>query len=161
MNLEETNSAETVKDKQTLADTKSSVSIPEKAPSKKAVKDKKTSSNPKQARKDIQTEIINSIKEMGLKVGTKLKQEIRLRDLEKVKLSIEAFKQYRDNHEVKSQEACLLSMICDEAEPNTESKLIISKPQPKIVTAPSQPQKKLVSLDKLKQLSSLFNQNND
>ena len=98
---------------------------------------------------------------MGLKVGTKLKQEIRLRDPEQVKLSIEAFKQYRDNHEVKSQEACLLSMICDEAEPNTESKPIMSKPQQKIVTAAVQPQKKLVSLDKLKQLSSLFNQNND
>ncbi len=161
VNLEETNSAAPVKDKKTTSDTKSSVINPEKATSKKAIKGKKISSNIKQATKDIQPEIINSIKEMGLKVGTKLKQEIANRDLEQVKLSIEAFKQYRGNHDVKSQEACLLSMICDEAEPNTESKPIISKPQQKVVTAPDKPQKELVSLDKLKQLSSLFNQNND
>ena len=161
MNLEELISAETVKNKQTISDTKSSAINSEKATSKKAVKGKKTSFNPKQYTKNIRPEIIDSIKEMGLKVGTKLREEIANRDPERVKLSIEAFKQYRDNHEVKSQEACLLSMICDEAEPNTESKPIISKPQQKVVTAPDKPQKELVSLDKLKQLSSLFNQNND
>ena len=98
---------------------------------------------------------------MGLKVGTKLKEEIVNRDPEQVKLSIEAYKQYRDSHEIKSQEACLLSMICNEAEPNTENKPIISKPQQKIVTVSDKPQKELVSLDKLKQLSSLFSQDND
>ena len=161
VNLEEANSAAPVKDKKAISDTKSLAINSEKVTSKKAIKGKKTSSNTKQATEDIQPEIINSIKEMGLKVGTKLKQEIANRDSEQVKLSIEAFKQYRDNHEVKSQEACLLSMICDEAEPNTESKPIISKPQQKIFTTADQPNKELVSLDKLKQLSSLFNQNND
>ncbi len=161
VNLEETNSAAPVTDNQATSDTKSSVINPEKATSKKAIKGKKISSNIKQATKDIQPEIINSIKEMGLKVSKKLREEIDNRDPEQVKLSIEAFKQYRDNHEVKSQEACLLSMICDEAEPNTESKPIISKSQQKIVTAADKANKELVSLDKLKQLSSLFNQNND
>ena len=161
VNLEETNSAAPVKDKKAISDTKSSAINSEKASSKKVFKAKKTSSNTKQATEDIESEIIKYIKEIGLKVSKKLKQEIANRDPEQVKLSIEAFKQYRNNHEVKSQEACLLSMICDEAEPNTESKPIISKPQQKIVTAPAQPNKELVSLDKLKQLSSLFNQNND
>ncbi len=161
VNLEETKSAAPVKNNQAISDSKSSAINSEQATSKKLFKGKKTSSNTKQATKNIQPEIIDSIKEMGLKVGTKLKQEIANRDSEQVKLSIEAFKQYRDNHEVKSQEACLLSMICDEAEPNTESKPIISKPQQKIFTTAVQPQKKLVSLDKLKQLSSLFGQDND
>ena len=161
VNLEEANSAAPVKDKPAISDSKSSAINSEQATFKKAIKGKKTSPNTKQSTKNIQPEIINSIKEIGLKVSNKLKQEIRLRDPEQVKLSIEAFKQYRDSHEVKSQEACLLSMICDSAEPNTESKPIISKPQQKIVTAPAQPQKELVSLDKLKQLSSLFGQDND
>ena len=161
VNLEEVKSATPIRDKKATSETKSSAINSQKATSKKVFKDKKTSSNIKQATEDAQKTIINSIKEMGIKVGTKLKQEIRLRDPEQVKLSIEAFKQYRDSHEVKSQEACLLSMICDEAEPNTESKPIISKPQQKIVTAPDRPNKELVSLDKLKQLSSLFGQDHD
>ena len=160
VNLEEAKSPE-IKDKPAISNTKSSVCNSAKATSKKGVKSKKTSSKTQQAKKDIQPEIINSIKEMGLKVSKKLREEIDNRDPEQVKLSIEAFKQYRDNHEVKSQEACLLSMICDEAEPNTESKPIISKSQQKIVTAADKANKELVSLDKLKQLSSLFNQNND
>ena len=156
VNFEETNSAEIVKDKPAISDSKSSAINPEKATSKKAIKGKKISSNIKQATKDIQPEIINSIKEMGLKASKKLREEIANRDPERVKLSIEAFKQYRNNHEVKSQEACLLSMICDEAEPNTESKPIISKSQKKVVTAPDEPQKELVSLDKLKGSKSLL-----
>jgi hypothetical protein len=133
----------------------------ENATSPAQIKDEKNSYNPKQTNENLRNKIINSLKEMDIKVSKKLREEIRLRDPERVQLSIEAFKQYRDSHEVKSQEACLLSMICDEAEPNTESKPIISKPQHKIVTASNQPQKELVSLDKLKQLSSLFGQDND
>ena len=88
--------------------------------------------------------------------------ELANRDIEKVRLSIEAFKQYRDNHDVKSQEACLLSMICDEAEPNTESKTQVRiKPQEKIITAKDKSPKKLVDPNKLKQLSKIFNQKND
>lgn len=134
VNLEETNSAEIVKD------------------------NKATSDNTKQAAKDIQPEIIKSIKEMGLKVSKKLREEIDNRDPEQVKLSIEAFKQYRNNHDVKSQEACLLSMICDEAEPNTESKIQASiRPQEKVITAKDKSDKKLISPDKLKKLSKIFN----
>jgi hypothetical protein len=129
-----------------------------KATFKEGVKGKKTFSKTKQAEKDIQSKIINSIKEMGLKVSTKLNQEIANRNIEKVKLSIEAFKQYRTNHDVKSQEACLLSMICDEAEPNTESKTQANiKPQEKFITAKDNSDKKLISSDKLKKLSKIFN----
>ena len=151
-----------INDKKTTSDSKSSAINPEKATSQKELKGKKNLSNTEQAKEDSTKEIIDSIKEMGLKVGTKLKQEIANRDSEQVKLSIEAFKQYRNSHDVKSQEACLLSMICDEAEPNTESKTkAIIKPQEKVVTTKDKPEKKLISADKLKQLSKIFRQKND
>jgi hypothetical protein len=164
LNLEETNlQAKTEKEK--ISDSVDSPAITsqatirdKKATSKEGVKGKKTASKTKQAEKDIQSEIINSITEMGLKVSTKLNQEIANRNIEKVKLSIEAFKQYRANHDVKSQEACLLSMICDEAEPNTESKTHASiRPQEKLIIAKDNSDKKLISSDKLKQLSKIFN----
>ncbi|NJM22630.1 MAG: transposase [Richelia sp. SM1_7_0] len=107
---------------------------------------------------DTPLEVIDYLQAMGIKVTKKLREEIKLRDIEKVKLSIEAYKQYRDSYEVKSPAACLLSMICDQAEPNIENKP--DKPQPSIFTVPL-PKEKLVPLDKLKQLSSLFNQDND
>ncbi|MEY2833895.1 MAG: hypothetical protein RLZZ574_3154 [Cyanobacteriota bacterium] len=49
-------------------------------------------------------------------------------------------------------------MICDEAEPNTESttKASISS-QEKVITAKDNSDKKLISLDKLKKLSKIFN----
>ena len=125
------------------------------------IKEKKaTSSNV--TNNDTEQSIIDSIKEMGVKVSKKLREEIVNRDIEKVKLSIEAFKQYRDNHDVKSQEACLLSMICSGAEPNTESKTQVNiKPQEKVITAKDKSPKKLVNLDKLKKLSNIFNKKND
>lgn len=76
--------------------------------------------------------IIESIKNMGIKVGNKLKEEITDREPEQVRLSIEAFEQYRDSHDLKRQEACLLSMIREEAEPNTPSKLKAKKSQQQI-----------------------------
>ena len=106
----------------------------------------------------VEESVIDSLKVLGIKVSKKLRAEIANRDIEKVKLSIAAFKQYRDNHDVKSQEACLLSMIGDEAEPNTESKSQVSiNPQEKIITAKDKPQKKLVDPNKLKKLSNIFN----
>ncbi len=142
------------------------------------IKEKKATSPPKLTNNDtdgegcrrsvgisnhrVEESVIDSIKELGVKVSKKLREEIANRDLEKVKLSIEAFKQYRDNHDVKSQEACLLSMICDEAEPNTESKTQVSiKPQEKIITAKDKSQKKLVDPEKLKKLSNIFKKKND
>lgn len=148
----------TIRDKKATFNNQSSVNTSDKATSKERVKDKKTFSQTKQVKQDIQSELINSIKEIGLQVSTKLKQEIANRDPERVQLSIEAFKQYRDNHDVKSQEACLLSMICEEAEPNTESKNQASiKPQEKVITAKDKSNKKLISPDKLKKLSKIFN----
>ena len=113
------------------------------------------------SRHEAKDSLMSSIKELGLKVGSKLKEEITSREPERVRLSIEAFKQYRDSHEVKSQEACLLSMIREEAEPNTESKSKTKKTQPKVVTAKDKPNKKLMSTDKLKKLSNLFNNQDD
>ena len=110
---------------------------------------------------ETEDSIIESIKELGLKVGNKLKKEIISRKSEQVQLSIEAFKQYRDSHDVKSQEACLLSMIREEAEPNTESKPKAKKARTKVIPVLDKPTKKLMSSDKLKQLSNLFNSKND
>lgn len=115
-----------------------------------------TSSSPPEA-EDSTNSTIESIIELGLKVGNKLKEEIANHEPEQVQLSIKAFKQYRNNHEVKSQEACLLSMIREEAEPNTESRPKAKKTQQKVVSTSDKPNKKLISADKLKQLSNLFN----
>ena len=126
------------------------------------IKEKKAISSPKLTNNDTSESVIDSIKALGVKVSKKLREEIANRELEKVKLSLSAFKQYRDNHDVKSQEACLLSMICDEAEPNTESKTQVSiRPQEKVITAGDKPQKKLVDPEKLKKLSNIFNKKND
>ena len=110
---------------------------------------------------DSTDSIIESIKELGLKVGNKLKEEIASREPEQVQLSIKAFEQYRNTHEVKSQEACLLSMIREEAEPNTESKPKAKNAQTKVTQVSDKPTKKLMSADKLKQLSNLFNSKDD
>ncbi|MGB5635512.1 MAG: DUF6262 family protein [Waterburya sp.] len=115
------NTQKGIKEKKINSQTQSSITNSEEITPKKVNKDKRNYSKTKQTSKDIELEVINSIKKIGLKVGSKLKREIANRDIEKVKLSIAAFKQYRVNHDVKSQEACLLSMICDEAEPNTEN----------------------------------------
>lgn len=119
---------------------------------------KKKKSSASSETEDSTNSITESIKDLGLKVGNKLKEEITSREPERVRLSIKAFKQYRDSHDVKSQEACLLSMIREEAEPNTESKPKTKKTQRKVVSAPKQSTKKLISADKLKQINNfLFN----
>jgi hypothetical protein len=139
-----------------ISPTTSSKVIPIKASAKKTVQ----SQSPETQEETVDS-IIESIKDMGIKIGNKLKQEINNRELKQVTSSIEAFKQYRDSHEVKSQEACLLSMICEEAEPNTESNPKAKEPQQKVVPTPNKPNKKLMSPDKLKQLSNLFNSKDD
>lgn len=112
---------------------------------------------------DIQPEdsdIFQLINEMGIKVTSKLKQEINSRESHKVKLSIEAFQEYRSKTDIENPAACLLTMIRDEAKPNIPEK---STPQP--LNQPSvimkHNQKKLISQDKLKQLSHLFNKKNE
>ena len=123
---------------------------------------KKTNTFDSSQERETVESIIKLISDMGIKVGNKMKQEITHRQPERVKLSIEAFKQYRDTHNIKSQEACLLSMICDEAEPNTESQTQVSikSPQKKVTTQDKSP-KKLVDPDKLKKLSNIFNKKHD
>jgi AraC-like DNA-binding protein len=110
---------------------------------------------------EVPQEIVQLIEEMGINLGLKLKQEIVCHDSDKVKLSIQAFKQYRRKTTIENPGGCLLSMIRDEAKPNIFEKLTSSqsnqKLQPKVDTAIETPQKGLVSLDKLKQLGSIFN----
>jgi len=108
-------------------------------------------------------DLISSIKALGVKVSKKLREEIASRDPEQIKLSIEAFEQYRATNSVKSQEACLLSMIRDEAQPNTESrteskpKAKSTKPEQTVVRGSDEPEEKRISLEELKGISSIFN----
>ncbi len=134
-----------------------SQSLPSKViPIQTPLKEKQVSiSNPET--EDSPEIIINLIKEMGLKVGAKLKQEINHRDPQQLRLAIEAFQQYRNHHTITSQEACLLSMIRSEAQPNTSNEVFDKPDKPKINQSDEESNQELISLDKLKQLSSLFN----
>ena len=108
-----------------------------------------------------ESELISTIKALEIKVGKKLREEIEGRDLEQVKLSIKAFEQYRASHDVKHQEACLLQMIKDEAQPNTRSKTKpkpqSTKPEQAVVKSSSELREEKVSLEELSQLSTIFN----
>ncbi|OUL36933.1 transposase [Nostoc sp. T09] len=112
---------------------------------------------------DIQLEdsdIFQLINEMGIKMNSKLKQEIASREYHKVKLSIEAFQEYRSKTDIENPAACLLTMIRDEAKPNIPEGSTL-KPSSKSSVAMHNNQKKLISHDKLKQLSKLFNEKNE
>lgn len=104
--------------------------------------------------------IVQLIEDMGMKVGRKLKEEIVRHETNNIKLSIEAFNQYRNKTSVDNLEGCLLSMIKKEAKPNVSEKTIFCQPDPlvesQVVTTHEQPHEKLVSLEKLKNLSSIF-----
>ena len=106
-------------------------------------------------------DLISTINALGIKLGKKLREEIEARDTEQVKLSIEAFEQYRASHDIKHQEACLLSMIRDEAQPNTESKTEplaqSTKPEQVVVKSSDELEEEKVSLEELSKLSSIFN----
>lgn len=67
---------------------------------------------------DIPQAIVQSIQQMGIKLGVRLLQEIKKHDQKKVELAIIAFQQYRSLHAVNNPGACLLAMIRSEAEPN-------------------------------------------
>ncbi|OKH33446.1 transposase [Calothrix sp. HK-06] len=112
--------------------------------------------------KNVQSEnldIFQLINEMGIKINSKLKQEIVSREYHKVKLSIEAFQEYSSKTNVENPAACLLSMIRDEAQPNIrEQSTPLTSNQSSVVIQDNQ--KKLISQDKLKQLSNLFNKTN-
>ena len=110
---------------------------------------------------DTPENIIDLIQDMGLKTGTKLKEEISNRDPEKVRLAIEAFQQYKADHYINSQEACLLAMIREEAQPNTSNGRAkqISNPQTNFVSEESN--QELLTSEQLKQLSSIFDSNDE
>lgn len=71
---------------------------------------------------DVSQEVELLIKQMGIKLGVKLKREIAKHNIEKVRLAIEAFGQYRSQTPINNPGACLLVMIRDEAEPNIPHK---------------------------------------
>jgi Family of unknown function (DUF6262) len=112
-----------------------------------------------------ESEIFESIESIGIKLNSKLKQEITHHELNTVKLSIEAFQQYRSKTAVANPEGCLLTMIRDEAEPNGQqtsesvdsSSAINSDPTIQIRREP----KELLSLDKLQELSNIFTKKNE
>lgn len=112
-----------------------------------------------------ESEIFESIKSIGIKLNSKLKQEITHHELNTVKLSIEAFQQYRSKTAVTNPEGCLLTMIRDEAEPNGQHTFesfdsissINSDPTIQIQREP----KELLSLDKLQELSNIFNKKHE
>ncbi|MBD2126677.1 DUF6262 family protein [Microcoleus sp. ZQ-A2] len=104
-----------------------------------------------------ESDLIQLIKDMGIKVSSKLKQEIARHEFYKIKLSLNAFQQYRSKTDVENPAGCLLSMIRDEAEPNIIPQESATKPSNQCsVVMNNNNNKKLVSHDKLKQLSNLF-----
>jgi Family of unknown function (DUF6262) len=107
-----------------------------------------------------ESEIFELIDSIGIKLNSKLKQEITHHDLNTVKLSIEAFQQYRSKTAVANPEGCLLTMIRDEAEPNgqhtSESIDSISSINSDSTIRIQREPKELLSLDKLQELSNIF-----
>lgn len=89
-------------------------------------KSSQESAKMQQDNKSLQ-DITEAIKSMGIKIGERLQREISKHDPEKVKLSIEAFKQYRSYTVVENPGGCLLAMIRDETEPNVAQKPITSE----------------------------------
>jgi predicted nuclease with TOPRIM domain len=145
----------------------SSKVIPIKAVAKEIsqVDNSQQESKPKVEEPPSVAELFELINSMEIKVNSKLKQEIARHELSTVKLSIEAFQQYRSKTHVDNPEGCLLSMIRDEAEPNGQDHPETSKPKSSTnqqsVNPTKEGQKKLVSANKLKQLSNIFGKKND
>src|SRR5919202_1452509 len=75
-----------------------------------------------------ESDLIQLIKNMGIKVNSRLKREIACHESHKVKLSLDAFQQYHSKTDVENPAACLLSMIRDEAEPNIITQEPATKP---------------------------------
>jgi hypothetical protein len=105
-----------------------------------------------------QSDIFELINSLGIKLTAKLKREITHRSTSLVKLSIEAFQQYRSKTDVSNPEACLLTMICDEAKPNgqqnSEQSESILLPSHEHLKPTMREDKELVSFD---ELSNIFN----
>lgn len=106
-----------------------------------------------------QSDIFELIDSLRVKLTTKLKREISSHSPHSVKLSIEAFQQYCSKTDVSNREACLLTMIRDEAKPNgkqnsepAESILLTSQ---EYIKPTIREDKELISFD---ELSNIFNQ---
>lgn len=75
---------------------------------------------------DLPSEVTAALQKAGLKANHQLKREIKRHSIEVVLMSIEAFVQYRDGKIIEKPQACLLTMIRDEAKPNVLDQLSIS-----------------------------------
>lgn len=94
-----------------------------------------------------------------------MKQEIAHHELNTIKLSIEAFQQYRSKTDVVNPEGCLLTMIRDEAEPNGQKTPESVESNSSMNSAPliciQQVPKERLSFDNLQKLKSKFIEENE
>jgi len=67
---------------------------------------------------DLDPSIVQKLEALGVKLGVRLRREIKQHQPEKVLRAMAAFGQYRLQHGVENPAGCLLPMIRDEAEPN-------------------------------------------
>ncbi len=108
--------------------------------------------------KDVQSEL----DELGITLNPTLTKTIKVASEETVLAAIEALKEQSFKQDIPNPGGWLNKAIKEgwiKAEP-TSSKPSVS-PQPKIVTATDKANKKLISPNKLKQLSNLFNNQDD
>lgn len=105
--------------------------------------------------------IKSQLDKLGIKLNSTLAKKIKAAPEETVLAAIEALKDQLSRGEIKNPGGWLATAIEDGW---VKAESIPTKPSRKesqIFTAPSEPQKELVSLDKLQQLSTIFGQDND
>ena len=115
----------------------------------------------KKAKSSITEKIQSKLDDLGIELNTTLTKTIKEAAEETVLDAIEALKEQVTRKNIPNPGGWLNKAI-KEGWTKSESISIRSKsPQSKFVTATNQPKKKLVSPEKLKQLSNLFNNNDD
>jgi len=67
---------------------------------------------------DLDPSIVQKLEALGVKLGVRLRREMKQHKSEKVLRAMAAFEQYRLQHGVENPAGCLLQMIRDGAEPN-------------------------------------------
>jgi transposase-like protein len=112
--------------------------------------------NTKVTKDDLPAEVVDALREAGIKPTIRLKREIWKHDSERVLKAIEAFIQYRRKTVVEKPGACLLAMIQDGAEPNVPQQP--TEPEvkkvdtPTIFRASTELEEELISSDQLRQM---------
>lgn len=132
----------------------------EKLAVKQPIVSKKVTSITKKST-SISDPIKSKLDELGIKLNSTLAKKIKAAPEETVLAAIEALKDQLSRGEIKNPGGWLATAIEDGW---VKAESIDKKPSRKesqIFTAPSEPQKELVSLNKLQQLSTIFGQDND